>query len=685
MKKHIFTLFGIVIVVLSFTTTSFANPYFEFASKVMGQILKKVPREPNRVIAYVGWEAEREAAIKTILAEKSYDPHIVASVRENLATPQKALRLIEGTDMAVILSRQNAQWEDILKSFMAAESAVANHAPVVKIIEGELGSLVTQTAAHDHLLQYYKQEISRVLEGLRDHPGKVPGIEEINGALKELEHAFSGAQQVKNISPQARGEIEILLNEANAKLQQGVRRLRKIFPEGGDSSAVESYLQSLTELNQLMGGYSFSLVSNHIVGIELDFLLAQVRFGALENQKVAFHQLLRHFSGAQVAGVPEILPAKVLRELFSTKNNRFREYVVEHFKKTALVSPQMAVALDTELMRSRLFFPGDKEFERSIETLVALLCYRGEAELEGVLSLSTKTAAQKIGFIRSLGHLNTPQAFKILGTTLFRLDSSDTELFKAVVSELLLCARTDVARQETLVKALTSLAKTSNEETLVQIIIAFSKLSWSEDIALVMRPYLANPILEVHTAAAVALAQGQEPGILFELVRLVEMPKLPISDEVKILLLNQLRTSFSDLASLKNMLWRMVEKEAMAVRLEALSCLAKTKDLKAAQELLVLFEEVSLGSQKRRILIELATNYDHKEVLRETVKKVVCFYEDSRFGFDIFDIALEDVALGQRFGLLKGDLKTIAFLKPLENSNNPGVKEFASTVLDAIQ
>src|SRR3989338_748515 len=97
MKKHIFTLFGIVIVVLSFTTTSFANPYFEFASNVMGQILKKVPREPNRVIAYVGWEAEREAAIKTILAEKSYDPHIVASVRENLATPQKALRLIEGT------------------------------------------------------------------------------------------------------------------------------------------------------------------------------------------------------------------------------------------------------------------------------------------------------------------------------------------------------------------------------------------------------------------------------------------------------------------------------------------------------------------------------------------------------------------------------------------------------------
>ena len=84
-------------------------------------------------------------------------------------------------------------------------------------------------------------------------------------------------------------------------------------------------------------------------------------------------------------------------------------------------------------------------------------------------------------------------------------------------------------------------------------------------------------------------------------------------------------------------------------------------------------------------MIELATNYDHKEVLRETVKKVVCFYEDSRFGFDIFDIALEDVALGQRFGLLKGDLKTIAFLKPLENSNNPGVKEFASTVLDAIQ
>ena len=699
---------ALVLLLLCIPYLSYAQcPYYELAAEVLERIIGKEAGKSEAKIFLGSWAAERDAAITAILEKRAYDPKVVEAVRVNLETPQKALISIEGTEIEARLFTYYSEWQNILYS-LAQDEALAR--PVIltatQLMQTELVSLTNNPAAHQNLLRYYQEEIRAILEEVKTHPGRIEGLSDVESALQSLDRTFQASLHADTLSQGAREMMEESFTETNFKLQRGIRFLQGAVPK-------ESYIERLKVLSQLINGYSFSLVSTHLGGIELDFLLAQVRFGTLENQKFSFHQLVRHFAKTKQRLSPE-----VLRELVANKNNHFREYVVSSYKKAEALPPRILRVLDRELFKTRLFFPGDKEFEESVETMVALITYSDEKMLASGLFWTTglKTGIEKrVGMVRALGRLNSPEAFKTLLEILPNLGSPDDILFRACVEELVGVAKVQPARLSKLLDVLIPLARSedlairknaiwglgealsiqhnadanilikllremADAATQTEIILALSKLPYNDAAAALIRPAIAKLEPQVNLVASLYFVE-LEPQTLGQVVRVLELPAEAVSEETKLLALGAVQKYFpGGGTTLRTSLLNLARNDSSrVVRLEALSLLAKTKDPQAAQLLLTFFEEAS-GSQKRRVLIELLTNFDDCPTLRQTVRKVVDFYQDSRYHFDLFDVVGQEHALSQRLAFLKNDPETLRYISSLDTSSNPGLEEFVAVV-----
>ena len=542
------------------------------------------------------------------------------------------------------------------------------------------------------------EEIGKILEEVRAHPGRLEGLSEVEQTLSRIEATFQTSLQANKFKPDAVKMMEETLTEANLKLQRSILFLEEamsgetlgngVIPPiaaGGRAgvslktlrvvqNSTQQYIDRLRSLSQLIDGYSFSLVSARIEGIELEFLLAQIRFGTLEAQQFSFHQLVRYFNTAK-----QRLPTDVVKEMLANKNQQFRQYVVEAYKKEGALPAPILAALDRELFKTRLFFPGEKEFAEAVETMVALISYSEETALGKALLLSEKTVLERVGIVRALGRIDTHYAFSELLEILPTIGRMHDDLFRACLEELVSNVKIHAQRLPRLVDVLGHLAQAEEPMIRKSAILALSQLPPSRTIAQTFRPFLSNLDPELRVAALLYFSE-EEPQVLFELIKLLELPQQALSSEAKLLVLGKIKEKISEIALLKNSLLYLAEQDSsVAVQIEALSLLAKSKEPQAAEGLLALFNEAS-GSQKRKILIELLTNFEDRLTLRKTLKKIVEFYQDPRFQFDLFDIVGQEHALSQRLAPLKSDPDVLKYIYSLDTNSNPGLRELIVVV-----
>ena len=674
------------------------NPYYELAAEVLERMIGKAAGKSETKIFLGGWIAERDAAIQAVLAKKQYDPKVVEAIRANLETPQKALIHVEGVEMGARLSALHPGWKKLLCSLAQTQTIVR---PVVmtatQVMQKELVTLTQNPAAHQNLLRYYREEIQKILAEIRTHPGKIEGLVELEQMLTDIDRTFQASLRAETFNPSAVAFTEEILTNMNTRLKRSIQFLQGMIPEeevgygimpaiavegkaGTKLSTIrilqnstEQYLERLKVLNRLINGYSFSLVSTHIGGIELEFLLAQIRFGTLEAQQFSFHQLIRYFNAAK-----QRIPPDVVREMISNRNNLFRQYVIESYKKAEALPAPILAALDRELFKTRLFFPHERKFEEAVETMVALMSYSDEVALGKALLLAEKTALERVGIVRALGHLDSHYAFSILLEVLPTIGRMDGNLFRACLEELVSTMKLHAeGRVQRLRDVLVPLLQDANPPTQRDVILALSQFPQPETVVQAVRPFLSNLNPELRVAATLFFSE-QEPQVLYELVKVLELPEHALSSETKLLVLSKIRGKISDVTVLKTSLMHIAEQDSsVAVRLEALSLLARGKDPEAAAGLLALFEEAS-GSQKRKIVIELLTNFNDRPTLRETVKKIVEFYQDPRYHFDLFDVVAQEHALNQRLASLRDDSETLRYIFSLDTNSNPGLREFVA-------
>ncbi len=694
-KAGIFKPF-LIALILSFPYLSYANnPSYELAAEVLREMISKAAGKSQSKIFLGSWGAEREAAIQAVLAKKRYDPKVVDAIRSNLETPQKALIHIEGAQIGARLSTFHPEWEKFLRS-LAQDEAIVRPMIVTatQIMQKELVTLTHNPASHQNLLKYYREEIQKVLQEIKTHPGSLEGLSDLEKTLADIEMLFQSSLRADTFSRGAVAAMEDFLTHRNAKLQQSIQFLQGMIPEekgvliippiaaGGREgvklstlrilqNSTERYLERLKTLNRLINGYSFSLLSTGLEGVELEFLLAQIRFGTLEAQQFSFHQLVRYFSSAK-----QRMPEEVLREMLSSRNNIFRQSVIESYKKAKALPFPILNALDREFFKTRLFFPGEKEFEEAIETMVALISYPDEVALGKALLIAEKTAVEKVGTIRALGHLDSHYAFSIILEVLPTLGKMHDVLFRACLEELVSNVKIHVGgRVQSLREVLVPLLKEANVQTQKEVILALSQFPQPKSVAQTVRPFLSSLDPELRVAAAVFFSE-HEPQALYEVVKALELPAQALSSETKLLVLSKIKEEISDVAVLKTSLLHLAEQDSsVAVRLEALSLLARSKDPQVVSGLLALFDEAS-GSQKRKIIIELLINFDDRPTLRKTVKKIVEFYQDPRYQFDLFDIIGQEYVLGQRLASLGKDPEILKYIYSLETDSNPGLAEF---------
>ncbi|MBI3017197.1 MAG: hypothetical protein HYY62_04280 [Deltaproteobacteria bacterium] len=690
----------IIVAILLFPYVSYANnPYYELAAEVLERMIAKAAYKSETKILLGSWAAEREAAIQAILAKKSYDPKVVDAIRANLETPQKALLHVEGVEMGARLSTLHSKWEKLLCSLAQDEAVVR---PMImtatQLVQKELVTLTQNPAAHQNLLHYYREEIGKILEEVRTHPGRLEGLSEVEQTLARIEATFQTSMKPKEFTPGAKEVMEETLTEANLKLQRSILFLEEamsgetlgngVIPPiaaGGRAgvslktlrvvqNSTQQYIDRLRSLSQLIDGYSFSLVSARIEGIELEFLLAQIRFGTLEAQQFSFHQLVRYFNTAK-----QRLPTDVVKEMLANKNQQFRHYVVESYKKEGALPAPILAALDRELFKTRLFFPGEKEFAEAVETMVALISYSEETALGKALLLAEKTALERVGLVRALGHVDSHYAFSILLEVLPTLGRREDILFRACLEELV--NNVKIHRGGRIQRLRDVLVPLLEADVPMQreVILALSQFPQSETVIQVVRPFLSHLDPELRAAAAVFFLD-KEPHLLYELVKLLELPPQALSSEAKLLVLSKIKENISEISLLKNSLLYLAEQDSsVTVRIEALSLLAKSKEPQAAEGLLSLFNEAS-GSQKRKILIELLTHFEDRSTLRKTLKKIVEFYQDPRYQFDLFDVVGQEHALSQRLVSLKNDPDVLKYIYSLDTNSNPGLREFIAVV-----
>ena len=158
-------------------------------------------------------------------------------------------------------------------------------------------------------------------------------------------------------------------------------------------------------------------------------------------------------------------------------------------------------------------------------------------------------------------------------------------------------------------------------------------------------------------------------------------------DDYQIILLREARKRISPLNEFKQDIKKFINFDAPdRVSIEAARALATIGDSETADLLFGLFDRAS-GSQKRELLHAILENYKDVPTLRRVVRKIVSFYDEPRFDFDIFDqFSREITPIGRLSIILRGDTETINFLQSLLKSQEAslGAEEFAKGLLSVL-
>lgn len=686
------------------------------------QAIKARSYGPMTSKVFRNWVEEVTIVMKDIVGATKNEVNIdvISAVYRMLQTPDEALAMIrrqriDSIDVSMIQFLRN-----YAKGEKAAHGMSEIYGEMTPVIVPAPSLEIQRLFSESHLKGYYRSKIESLLLDIevepifQEYPGSIQDLDEVMDALKKL--FFKPLRPISKIVP-TEAEVAIMksefLNDKTKQIDRVIQTFRRKIEDMGRRKVKNTYLifelqkglRKLENLSKYVKQYSSVLIFRGVYD-EKDFLWAQIQFGDLEAKKIAFHLLLSRLDREGA-----VLSRLELREILAHPDSHFRGYVIDVFRGRGSFSAEAIHGADAELMRSLNFFPGDRPFEESVETMALLLTVPPHMEiaLEKAWVFSQETI-ERIAIVRALGHLETEEAFGILvahGSEAMahpriirayveeivgglRLFSERLEEGKRVLDEMI--KSTDAMIRKEGIRGLGMvlggddpiflglLAK--ERDPLVQANLLILISSTPDEVVGPIGALefalkeLSSTNMNLKAAASLYLVRkgGTGPSVekgLGGLLEILGSDVLPTED-ILILLLRELKESFLDSEKVRSYLrvfsrWIWETKRSREVCIEALSILAKMKDLESAQMLLNIFDGVS-GALKRRVIDLLISNYDDKDILKKTFRRIIEFYEDSRYEFDFFSGMDCETLFFKKIVLFGGDPEIAELIGSLRTS-----------------
>ncbi len=443
--------------------------------------------------------------------------------------------------------------------------------------------------------------------------------------------------------------------------------------------------------------------------------------------------------------------SSVLSEILSQPDNEFRRYALELFYKNFpgfLRMPELRMALDGLWGETCRYFPGEGGFQEAVETMIFLLLnphlQEGISSLlasRGVVSLAEKRIA-----LRALASLELESAFGILSRsyfTDFRNDLlNDPLLFEAFIEALIVSVRrypdhqkaaaikflksiiqseTDTAIRKRAIRTVGEmftegsflyqlLLNEKDREIQAELILALSEVSYG-NTERALRAMTTERVLQFRShedpnicvAAALFLrrhgddeAKGIGNEILGHVMTEAELSS-KLTDRFRRLILSIIPENAKIPSMFKKAIAYFVRVEPDDLSVDALLMLCRLDDPAAAKNaaliLLKTRDHNISPSNKRRIIHALLKWFpEDTEILKETLTKIIDFYRDPRYGFDILDelSAHASPRALERLSKLSEDPAIPAILNELywirsQNVANPRLVRFVDELATEIQ
>lgn len=392
------------------------------------------------------WEWERDTAINTLKRqmrkrlEDMVDPIVLRESEierlsmNHMETPRDMIQLVkDNPGVEKNLRERYPFWEDTLSFLAQKQKELNRHKIQYYVSQGEtaLSILLQKHTSWENLARYCNEDIRKLILEIEEL-----GVE-LRGDLKEIVAWFKKILE-KPIFPEEPGvrrEMGLALLQKGEKLQEAIRSLRLKGTQEGTL-----YLGKLVAIDERIGAYGVALYSPDISKVTRSFLMAQVRYGTLENKKIAFHQLQRLFCETQEV----YFPKDVLREILSSPDHEFRAWVIWTLRQTeGLFSKEAGVWVDYYLARCSMLSPEERMFQEHIETMINLLSHpedmiMGKANclMNGAPVVSS---LEQIGVIRASAKINPSETAKSLLEAYPKI--TDEEVLKVVTEELMAIAK----------------------------------------------------------------------------------------------------------------------------------------------------------------------------------------------------------------------------------------------------
>lgn len=749
-NSMVFFVMGIMLLTPPFSSGLASTPIRKFAKAVLEMLVGVGANGRQLEERTYQWKEDLAKAIILLVEKegpefKGCSDEIIAAVRSQLETPQKALAYIERAKMSSELSFGWGEW---MRDYAESQVALSPGYQQRFILWAKEG------VSYVYLETYYHDEIKQLLTHLFDEIGKIPAVlktEKLEQALKKVNSFFTAetGQSVWGGSKEInhRKMAIALLDKVIPDLEQELIVIRNRAKRYEVVRA--PYITHLERLNQKVSHYSRSLHSDRVVsekvlrdlGIFNDFLMAHVRYGPLEAKKSALLYLIRtNFIGG------EHFSQAVVSEILSQPDPVFRHYALACFIDQIKILQGMVClreevndALLAFYMKSLSYFPKDEIFKESIEALTALLVHQDEVTLARALGDLSLLATRKIGVVRGLGALDTPAAFDRLIQSYFQdgfreslqhprlfkgyievllgmIDKTHSEMTidqrRSILSKLLkvmytsekellnkevvvwgigeaLQGMSDIYQAEAVIFLLSLVKETSVSVGIKkEAILALSKFPYEGEIASLIVSYRTSANSELRAVANIYLLRIGKYVDLDRGVSLLNSPQGELSESLLLQLLDIIGAPGVYDVGYRDPLLRLVHREtSVLVRTKGLRILVRRKDEEAAHLLIDLLGQ-SCDSEKAQIIAELLANFhqrQHQEILKKTFMEVINLYQRPDLAFDIFHF-VEDSILKECFYLLKGEMSLIERLVPLSiEEGSPRFKQFIDLALETIK
>lgn len=730
-----------------FFTTSLAygnNPIRDVVRGVMERIIEL---SRARSQAYSGsWERCLNEAIRTVCEERgtTVSNKVIENVKNFLRTPESAksyviLEKVKSGEVAEewLSKKFISDWEAILKVYETApplegrgHSRLAGYSgfdlrthasplevarPAVGLSQLSISELSESGPRQAMLISYYSDEIATKANKLLNESG-FPEFAFLKSAFEEIETFFK-----KKITPEQMTKerkrliLEDFIKPIILKLDDGI--LRGERGEKKLEGEVWNFMARLEELKRMIVNYGEIVKDPRLVfsnpvthGLPFDLDMARMRYGSIEMKKEILSLWISDFKGDYFEDV--FTKSFVLRDILSQPDNEFRKDALilfyENFSWLQKM-PKLQTTLDGLWGESCRYFPGERGFDEAVETMIFLIENSDSQEfIPHLLRSSGVPLPKKQIALRALERLETESAFKILSESYFTDDFrndllNDPLLLETFFDALVAAIRQHPKHYEAGIRFLKMVIEEKDRKIQAELILALSQVPYADEERLLHT--VTERVLQFHShedpnlrvvAALFLRRHGDDEkkrvgNQILGHVRANAELSSKLTDRSRRLILSIIPEDAKIPFKFKNEIVGFIRSEPDDLTVDALSVLCRLDDPAAAREaalkLLGIWDRVS-PSDKRKIIHALLQSFpEDTGILKETLVKVIDFYRDPRYGFDLLDELSAHLSPVERLSKLSDIDNILSDLYKLksESRENPRLLHFVDELITEIQ